>query len=113
MKPILKTAMIAVAMAAIIPAVHAGTSDKITQDDARVLFQTGATPACAICHTLKDADSTGTIGPDLDELKPSLEQIKKALKEGLGVMPSFEESMTEEQRNAVALYVFHATHSDP
>jgi cytochrome c6 len=35
----------------------------------KVLFLS-AVPACAVCHTLKDANSEGAIGPVLDELKP-------------------------------------------
>jgi cytochrome c peroxidase len=31
---------------------------------------------CGVCHVLKAAGSTGNIGPDLDSLKPSEEQVK-------------------------------------
>ena len=30
-----------------------------------------ASAGCAGCHTLADAGSTGTVGPNLDEAKPS------------------------------------------
>ena len=73
------------------------------------LFMTKAVPACAICHTLADADATGAIGPDLDELKPDLSRVKKALQEGMGTMPSFSASMSDEDMDAVAQYVVHAT----
>lgn len=113
MKLILKAAMIAVALTAIVPIARADCSDASTLEEGKTLFQSDATPACAICHALKDAGASGAVGPDLDELKPDLEQIKKALLEGVGVMPSFADSLTDEQRNAVADYVFRATHPEP
>lgn len=70
------------------------------------LFLTGAKPiACAVCHTLADAGSAGAIGPDLDELKPSKEQILKVMQEGMGAMPSFAATLSDDERNAVADYV--------
>src|SRR3546814_2161320 len=70
---------------------------------------TGAGPACAVCHALSDAGSSGAIGPDLDELKPDAARIKKVLQEGMGVMPSFANSMDEASMDAIAAYVVHAT----
>ena len=37
---------------------------------------------CGTCHVLKAAGSTGDIGPDLDSLKPSEEQIKGVVTRG-------------------------------
>lgn len=73
----------------------------------RQLFLSGAVPACAICHTLKDAEAEGAIGPVLDELKPGFDQVRKAVSEGVGVMPAFRETLTEAQIKAVAAYVSH------
>ncbi len=75
----------------------------------KALFQTQATPACAICHTLADAGAEGAIGPNLDELKPGLEQVRRALKDGVGVMPSFADTLSEDELNAVAEYVVSAS----
>ena len=72
------------------------------------LFTT-ATPACALCHTLKDAGSEGAIGPIFDELQPDAARVSKALHDGLGAMPSFKETLTEEQIAALALYVSKAS----
>ena len=72
------------------------------------LFTT-ATPPCAICHTLKDAGSEGAIGPVFDELQPDAARVSKALHDGLGAMPSFKETLTEEQIAALALYVSRAS----
>lgn len=75
----------------------------------KALFISGASPACAVCHTLKDSDSVGTIGPDLDELKPDAARVKTVLQEGIGVMPSFADSLDEASIDAIAAYVVHAT----
>jgi cytochrome c6 len=73
------------------------------QEDGRKIF-TSVTPACALCHTLKDAGATGTIGPSLDELKPDAERVAKALRNGIGQMPAFPQ-LSEAQVQALARYV--------
>src|SRR5689334_21103747 len=42
---------------------------------------------CGGCHTLKAAGTSGSIGPDLDELKPDAARVLAALKSGPGAMP--------------------------
>ena len=67
--------------------------------------------ACGACHILKDAASEGNIGPNLDVLKPTEEQVKLIVTEGLGVMPAFGEEgiLTSEEIDAVSYYVFTST----
>jgi mono/diheme cytochrome c family protein len=79
-------------------------------DDAigKQLFTKGATPPCAICHTMKDAGATGEVGPSLDELKPDAERVAKAVRNGIGQMPAFT-TLTEQQVQAIAQYVARAT----
>ena len=36
--------------------------------DGKTLFTSGASPACGSCHTLADAGTDATIGPDLDKV---------------------------------------------
>ena len=62
---------------------------------------------CGACHVLKAAASEGDIGPNLDSLKPSEEQVKGVVTEGLGVMPAFGEEglLTSEEIDAVSYYV--------
>ena len=72
------------------------------------LFTT-TTPACALCHTLKDAGAEGAIGPVFNDLQPDAARVSKALHDGLGAMPSFKDSLTEEQIAALALYVSKAS----
>ena len=64
---------------------------------------------CGACHKLQAASSSGNIGPNLDQLKPKLDQIIMAVKNGIGVMQSWEGILTEEEIEAVAYYVFNST----
>jgi len=63
------------------------------------------TAGCASCHTLADAGATGTIGPNLDATKPSVELAVERVTNGAGVMPSFADTLSEEQIQEVATYV--------
>jgi cbb3-type cytochrome c oxidase subunit III len=60
---------------------------------------------CGGCHTLKDAGTTGTQGPNLDLLKPPFARIKAQVIKGGGIMPAFKGVLTDAQINAVARYV--------
>jgi cytochrome c6 len=61
--------------------------------------------ACGSCHTLADAGATGMIGPNLDASMPSLELVVDRVTNGQGVMPSFADTLSEEQIQNVATYV--------
>jgi sulfite dehydrogenase len=75
----------------------------------KALFTTGATPSCAICHTLKDAGTAGAVGPPLDELQPDAARVATALRNGIGAMPSYKATLKEEQILALARYVAKAS----
>ena len=62
------------------------------------------TANCGSCHTLKDAGTTGNVGPNLDQLKPSLGSCRTG-DNGGGAMPAFKGTLTEAQIMAVATYV--------
>ena len=64
---------------------------------------------CGVCHTLQAARSTGDIGPNFDQLKPTIPQIISAVINGIGVMPPWEGILTYEEIEAVAYYVFNST----
>lgn len=78
-------------------------------DLGRKVFLEQAQPSCSLCHTLADAGATGAIGPDLDELAPTEEQVLRAVSSGVGVMPAFAASLSDEQIAAVAHYVATAS----
>ena len=63
------------------------------------------TANCGSCHTLKDAGTKGNVGPNLDQLKPSLAIVQKQVTNGGGAMPAFKGTLTAAQIMAVAKYV--------
>lgn len=65
----------------------------------------GGLPPCALCHTLAAAGTTGSIGPDLDQLGPDAEKIRAAVRDGVGVMPPFGEALSPDEIEAVVEYV--------
>jgi cytochrome c6 len=64
---------------------------------------------CGSCHTLADAGTSGTVGPDLDSLAPSYEAALEQVTNGGGGMPPFKDSLSEQQIKDVAAYVSSAT----
>jgi cytochrome c6 len=90
----------------------AETGGATTQGDAPVDGRAIFLQNCSGCHTLADAGTTGKVGPNLDEAKPSFERAVMMVREGggggLGVMPKFEGTLTPEQIDAVARYVSDA-----
>jgi cytochrome c6 len=67
--------------------------------------------SCAGCHTLKDAGATGSVGPNLDQLKPAEAVVARQVTNGGAVMPAFKGQLSPKQIQDVAAYVFQATHS--
>jgi cbb3-type cytochrome c oxidase subunit III len=62
---------------------------------------------CGGCHTLAAAGSTGTIGPNLDQIKASLSVpvVAHQVMVGGGPMPAFKGKLSPAQIQAVAQYV--------
>jgi mono/diheme cytochrome c family protein len=67
--------------------------------------QVFASAGCGGCHTLKDAGTSGKVGPNLDQLKPSQATVAHQVEVGGGVMPSFKGQLSNAQIMAVAAYV--------
>jgi mono/diheme cytochrome c family protein len=61
--------------------------------------------SCGGCHTLTAAGTTGAVGPNLDEAKPSQALVVDRVTNGAGQMPSFKDSLSPQQIEAVAEYV--------
>jgi mono/diheme cytochrome c family protein len=61
--------------------------------------------ACGGCHTLADAGSSGNVGPNLDDAKPTYDKVVTQVTNGGGVMPPFKGTLTEQQIADVAAYV--------
>jgi mono/diheme cytochrome c family protein len=68
---------------------------------------------CGTCHTLADAKTTGTIGPNLDTLKPDYQAVTAQVTNGGAVMPAFNHQLSTQQIADVAAYVVTATGGKP
>ena len=78
-----------------------GTAPSVNAQGKQVFASAG----CGGCHTLKDAGSDGTIGPNLDQAKPTKGLVVSRVTNGLGGMPSFKGQLSDVQIQAVAAYV--------
>jgi cbb3-type cytochrome c oxidase subunit III len=63
------------------------------------------TQNCGGCHTLADAGTSGTVGPNLDEKKPPKSLVVERVTNGKAPMPPFKGTLTDAQIQAVADYV--------
>ncbi|MBJ7458457.1 MAG: c-type cytochrome [Thermoleophilaceae bacterium] len=69
--------------------------------DGKSLFKTN----CGSCHTLADAGTSGTTGPNLDTSKMALAAMVTQIEKGKGGMPAFGGTLTPEQIDLIAKYV--------
>jgi cbb3-type cytochrome c oxidase subunit III len=76
-------------------------SQQLASNDGKTIFKA----KCGGCHTLADAGTTGTQGPNLDALKPPFDIVKHQVEVGGGIMPAFKGTLTDRQIAAVARYV--------
>jgi mono/diheme cytochrome c family protein len=76
----------------------------------KTIFKTGP---CAGCHTLADAGTTGTVGPNLDQAKPPLSRVVDRVLNGKNAMPPFKGTFSTKQIADVAAYVVKATGGSP
>lgn len=60
---------------------------------------------CGGCHTLAAAGSSGMVGPNLDDLKPSYDQVLNQVTNGGGGMPAYAGQLSETDIQNVAAYV--------
>jgi mono/diheme cytochrome c family protein len=67
---------------------------------------------CGGCHTLAEAGSSGTVGPNLDESQPDQALVVDRVANGKGAMPAFGDELSEDQIKNVAAYVVQATSGD-
>jgi cbb3-type cytochrome c oxidase subunit III len=63
------------------------------------------TANCGSCHTLAAAGTNGTVGPNLDGLKPALDRVVRQVTNGGTIMPAFKGKLTPAQIMAVAKFV--------
>jgi len=81
--------------------IHAN-ADELFNKGKEVFLEAGN---CAACHSLSDAGSIAEIGPNLNQIRPQVQTILMAVRNGIGVMPAMEGILTDEEIEAVAHYV--------
>jgi mono/diheme cytochrome c family protein len=96
-----------------------GTLPKATVEPVTAAFKLKGDPtagkaifikaACGGCHTLQEAHSTGTVGPNLDQAHPDYRLATARVTLGKSPMPSFKGQLTDQQIADVAMYVVKAT----
>ena len=84
------------------PAAGGAVGGGAAATDGKAIFSSAG---CAACHTLKDAGTTGAVGPNLDQAKPAKELVIDRVTHGKGIMPSFKGKLNDAQIAAVADYV--------
>jgi mono/diheme cytochrome c family protein len=68
-----------------------------------------ASGGCGGCHTLAAAHSSGTVGPNLDQLKPDYRAVTAQVTNGGGAMPAFKSKLSTQQIADVSAYVVDST----
>jgi mono/diheme cytochrome c family protein len=85
------------------------------------IFTTTAQPPCASCHTLQEANATGTVGPDLDEVLKGKDaafihesivnpEAEVASGYSAGIMPSvYADQLNDQQLADLVAFLVQAT----
>ena len=71
------------------------------QTDAKGLFAS----TCGGCHTLTKAGTSGTVGPNLDDLSLDPAGVRQQIRRGGGAMPPFEGQLSASQIDALVQYL--------
>jgi len=95
----------ALVVLAALSAISCGGDEAAGQGDpvaGKTLF---ASAGCAGCHTFKAADSKATVGPDLDATGASPGRVMTQLRKPGGIMPSFADKLSENEKADLAAFV--------
>jgi cytochrome c553 len=82
-------------------ATEPGSSDTTAAADGASVF----TGTCGACHTLAAAGTSGSVGPNLDQIDLDQQAIADKVRNGGGGMPAFEGRLSDAEIEAVAQYV--------
>ncbi len=93
-----------------------GGSDRVSPKEGAMLFDS---LGCGDCHTLAAADSSGTIGPNLDEvlagesrsfIRESITDPNAEIAPGYtGIMPSFADDLSPEELESLVTFLEQST----
>ena len=86
-----------------------GATTPAVEGDAAAGEGVWASAGCGGCHTLDAANSSGNIGPNLDESKPDAALTADRVTNGMGAMPAFADQLSEKQIADVVAYVVDST----
>jgi mono/diheme cytochrome c family protein len=95
----------------------AETAETETETDTATATETGedvdgeavfASAGCGSCHRFEPAGSTGAVGPPLDGIDLSKDQIAAQVRNGGGGMPAFGDRLSDDEIDAVADFVENA-----
>ena len=81
--------------------INQANSDELFNQGKEVFLGAGN---CAACHMLSDAGSNAMVGPNLNEIRPDIQRIIMAVRNGIGVMPAMEGILTDQEIEAVSHY---------
>jgi cytochrome c553 len=79
-----------------------GTVTKGNASNGEILFVTNS---CGFCHTLKDVAADGTVGPNLDQTKPSYDLVVERVTNGKAPMPSYKDDISAQDIQDLAAYI--------
>jgi mono/diheme cytochrome c family protein len=60
---------------------------------------------CAACHTFEPAGATGMVGPNLDNVNLTAEQVQRQVENGGGGMPAFKDRLSAAEIREVSNFV--------
>jgi mono/diheme cytochrome c family protein len=89
----------------------AATTTETTEDgggatgDAAKGEEVFASAGCGSCHTFEAAGSSGSVGPNLDDISPSFDEVVDQVTNGGGAMPAFKDQLSEQEIRDVAAFV--------
>jgi cytochrome c6 len=88
------------------PAKAQGSAPAKTQDsapavDGKAVF----TDTCGSCHTLSAAGTSGSVGPNLDDVSLDASTIEGIVRDGRGGMPALGDKLSDDEISAVAAFV--------
>ena len=79
----------------------ANTQGSAPAVDGKAVF----TDTCGSCHTLSAAGTSGTVGPNLDDVSLDASAIEGIVRDGRGGMPALGDKLSDEEISAVAAFV--------
>ena len=78
-----------------------GTAEGTSAEGAALFNKAG----CAGCHTLTAAGARARVGPDLDALKPSFDEVTRQVRAGGSGMPAFADTLSDQEIAEIAAFV--------